>query len=177
LERRNLVWVAGGLMLLLLVDKLILTPFMEGSDLLDKQIQEARKDLDTSQLTIQRGPRIQASWEAHAARAPRGSVRAVEATFQSDLLAIFKQAKIQPDDFKRVREAKHGAFVESVFAASFTASNSDLVNLMEALDSYEGILRANLVQVGLVQDKQQDKLAVTIEVSTIWFSATNGGRS
>lgn len=177
LGRLNLVTIAGALLLLLLVDKLILTPFLEGSGALDKQILESRKILDTGKLTIDRGPRIQQGWENHAARAPRGTVREGEVAFQSDLLAIFKKAGIQPDDFKKMRESKHGAFVESVFTAGFTASNADLVNLMEALDAYDGFLRANLIQVGLVTDKQQDKLDVKIEVSTIWFSAGNGGRA
>ena len=99
------------------------------------------------------------------------------AAFQEDLVKLFRDAGIKGKGFEKRREVKHGEFIEVILSTGFEGSNDDFVNLMKALDEHPGYLRANVVQVNTQKGKQDDKLDVKLEVSTIWYSAGNGGRS
>lgn len=176
-RERLLLLVAGAAVLLLALVLVVLDPYLEESELLAKQTQAATNEWDAGQLVLVREQSIRGGWAAHRAHAPAEGVEALAAAFQEDLVKLFRDVGIKGKGFEKRREAKHGEFVEVILSTGFEGTNEDLVNLMKALDEYPGYLRANVVQVNTPKGKQDEKLDVKLEVSTIWFSAGNGGRS
>lgn len=168
---------AGAAVLLLLLNYVVLEPYLDASELLDQQTRAATQELEAGQLVLVREQSIRGAWAAHAAAAPKATPEDLEAAFQADLVKLFADVKIQSQGFEKRRETKHGDSVEIIFTSSFTGSNKDLVRLMRALDEYPGYLRANLMQVNTKKDKQDQDMDVKLEISTIWFSSGNGGKS
>lgn len=172
-----LMAAAGGLLALLLADLIVVGPALQESARLEGEIARADIAREDARFTVNRETKIRSAWELHAKRAPTGTQEDLEAVFLADLIKLFEKARLRGQGFSKRPERRHGAYVELVFATGFQGSNDELVDLMKVLDGYEGYLRANVLQVTRGKDKQEDKLDVKVEVSTIWFSAGNGGRS
>lgn len=169
---------AGALLVVLLADLIIVEPALKESARLDGEITKADIARDDARFTMDRETPIRSAWEQHSKRAPKVTKEDLEAAFLSDLIKLFEKARIRGQGFTKRPERTHGAYVELIFATSFQGSINELVDLMKVLDDYDdGYLRANVLQITRGKDKQEDKLDVKVEVSTIWFSAGNGGRS
>jgi hypothetical protein len=172
-----LLAAAGAALGLLLLDLVVFGPAGTRAGTLDLALQKKIQERDMDELVLGRAERIRSSWEAHRKRAPAGTREELEAAFQADVVKLLEKARIRGEGFTKRPERPHGEFVELVFTTSFTVSNDELVNLMKVLDQYEGYLRATLLEAQKRKDKQDEKLDVKLEVSTIWFSAGKEGRS
>ena len=175
-RERKIMMVVGALVFLLIVEMMIWRPYEEEAVKLDGQLSTRRQELMAGRLMIDREASIRTAWRAHEAAAPSGSAGDSGAKFQEDLIEIFKKTKIQTQGFSSRPAVKHGDYREISFVANFQATVEHISNLMEALDGYEGYLRANMVQITAPRDKRKSKLFdVKIEVSTIWFDSSTGG--
>ena len=145
-----------------------------------REIQEGKQDRDQGWRTMGRENEIRDAWEAHRLSEPEGTSEDLAASFQEDLLGIFKKARIQTDTLVKRAEVdlrNPKGLKEITFSASFSGDNDDLLELKEALDEYDGYLRVNWMQINAQKDKRQEILDVKLEGSTIWFKAGNGVRS
>ena len=177
-RERKLAMVVGVAVLILMLDFVVLMPYLDGSKELQGKINAARVQRTAGRVVIQHGPRIRSDWEGHRARAPKGTKSETQRAFQQDLLRLFKKARIETKRVGDPRDVERGEVKEIVFTVKIEATTTkDLSRLMRTLDGYDGYLRANMLKVTRLTGKRKGKLDVTIDVSTIWFSVSNGGRS
>ena len=180
LREKRILLIAAAAVLLFFCDLVVLKPFNKERDALDKRISEKKQELDRGKLIIEHQAAIRQGWEFHELKEPTGTSEDLAASFQEDLLGIFKEAGIQTDSLVKRGEVDLRApkgFKEITFTASFSGENDDLIELQEALDGYDGYLRINMMQINAQKAKRRENLDVKLEVSTIWFNAGNGVRS
>jgi hypothetical protein len=175
---QKLTAAAGSLLALLLADMLILTPALEASADLERKTEEARRQLEEGRFVLSQEAKIRARYGAHSGKSPEGSTDDTAGTFQQDLVELFGKAGIRAHDLRPARVQNHGKFaVEIIFTAGMTVSHDELIRLLEAFDRYPGYLRTNRVKVTAGKEKNKEKLDVNLEVSTIWFTPSEGGHS
>jgi len=183
-----LAGAAAAVAILYLLDRLLLSPWIEEWETLGTQIEERRRELDEARSLMEREDRVKREWTRMEARLTRPPELESDVALLGQIKDLGDRAGVSmtPESSRRIE--RPGGFFEVGCEVSLEADIVHLRDLLLELYNSEEFLKVHSLSVisRALDRRKSDRLGVDLKLSTIEFAperarrgtrnGSNGGR-
>ncbi len=163
---RLLVAVVGIVVVGFLLDKFLLSPWMEKWARLSDEIRTADADLQKAEAILGREDEVRKEWEKVQALLAKPRVPDVQNHFVAHLNEIWTEVGVTADVSINDRPQQQGDFKEYVYEAKLKLPWDKLLKLLVELNNSREFVKVQRLGV-TSQYEREDRLDVDLKVSTI----------
>lgn len=165
---RMLLYIVLGGLGLILLDRVIISPWWNQWNQLGTDLERVERDLRSARATVAREKAVRDDWERIQKRLQTPREPDVQTHFVSHLGNMWERAGVGFDVHTGPQQ-QQGDFREYVYETKFKLKWEELVRLLVELDNSREFLRPIRIGVHSRYDRE-DRLDVDLRVSTIEYS-------